>query len=487
MNLGVIIEVAIGLIFIWLILSLSTIQIQEWVASLLKFREKDLEKSIGQMLANPKLTEEFYNHPFIRALFEKPGKKPAYIPPREFAQALFNIVLTAGTENSAIQQILSSLREKKIGELLPGLANRSVRKQMEETLDRLIEKAGKLVATDTNSIVAQFQTLPEYVELAKITEFKDLIENIPATVTQYINTCKEINLTEELADISVATIEKYIVAIGKINPDLERSLKTMVTGVNSYVTAAEKGLAVARTNVEKWFNSSMERLSGRYKRRSQIITFIIGIFLAVVLSVDSIALVQRLWIDPTVRAALLENASAFKLQNENPADAAATSSPEASDASSANTPDEEVASPADTIRDFQAQFEGLKLPLGWVSIQTKGTDVPTITCALYPQSNFWLNLFKVNKDAMVVQGFSPKKGTCYRPSGTTVPLTSTEPTYQEVLRTNWLLAWFMGILISAAATTQGAPFWFDILNKLINLRGAGTRPPTTTQESTPQK
>jgi hypothetical protein len=34
----------------------------------------------------------------------------------------------------------------------------------------------------------------------------------------------------------------------------------------------------------------------------------------------------------------------------------------------------------------------------------------------------------------------------------------------------------IGILITAAAAAQGAPFWFDILKKLINVRSTGPNP-----------
>ncbi|WP_437645389.1 hypothetical protein [Sorangium sp. So ce362] len=33
-----------------------------------------------------------------------------------------------------------------------------------------------------------------------------------------------------------------------------------------------------------------------------------------------------------------------------------------------------------------------------------------------------------------------------------------------------------GILITAAAASLGAPFWFDLLNKLVNLRTVGKSP-----------
>ena len=42
----------------------------------------------------------------------------------------------------------------------------------------------------------------------------------------------------------------------------------------------------------------------------------------------------------------------------------------------------------------------------------------------------------------------------------------------------------LGWLITAAAATLGAPFWFDRLKKVANLRGSGTVPATTPTSST---
>jgi hypothetical protein len=34
----------------------------------------------------------------------------------------------------------------------------------------------------------------------------------------------------------------------------------------------------------------------------------------------------------------------------------------------------------------------------------------------------------------------------------------------------------LGITLSALALTVGAPFWFDIIKKLVDLRGSGNKP-----------
>src|SRR5512134_2464924 len=123
MNLGAIIEVAIGLIFVWIVLSLTTIQIQEWINTRLDKRARDLEDAIHEMLANPNLKAQLYDHPVIRGLVSKkrsePSRIPAwfyrypilrgftkeirrlpsYIPAQQFSLALFDITITAGTES----------------------------------------------------------------------------------------------------------------------------------------------------------------------------------------------------------------------------------------------------------------------------------------------------------------------------------------------------------------------------------------------------
>ena len=46
MDLGVVIDVALGMIFMWIALSLATIQIQEWIMTRLDKRAKDMESSM---------------------------------------------------------------------------------------------------------------------------------------------------------------------------------------------------------------------------------------------------------------------------------------------------------------------------------------------------------------------------------------------------------------------------------------------------------
>jgi hypothetical protein len=47
----------------------------------------------------------------------------------------------------------------------------------------------------------------------------------------------------------------------------------------------------------------------------------------------------------------------------------------------------------------------------------------------------------------------------------------------------FILLKLIGWLITAGATVLGAPFWFDTLKKLVNIRGTGVNPAEKPAES----
>ena len=110
MYLQEILEVVIGLVFMWLVLSIAAMSIQEWMGNVFAWRAKALKKSIRGMLTNTELTKELYKHPLIVSLSptSKSGRKtrlPSYIPSDKFASALFDIVTQAGKDASPFKNL----------------------------------------------------------------------------------------------------------------------------------------------------------------------------------------------------------------------------------------------------------------------------------------------------------------------------------------------------------------------------------------------
>jgi len=117
-----IIDIAVGLIFIYLILALTCTAVNELIAGWVDRRTKNLVQGIRNLLNDAKVTdkapgsnpdtslvESFYSHPLIKAL-EENGTKPSYIPSRTFALTLLDLISPAGSEPKTIEDIRGAVQ-----------------------------------------------------------------------------------------------------------------------------------------------------------------------------------------------------------------------------------------------------------------------------------------------------------------------------------------------------------------------------------------
>jgi hypothetical protein len=104
--------------------------------------------------------------------------------------------------------------------------------------------------------------------------------------------------------------------------------------------------AALENAVRIWYDTVMERISGWYKRRSQFVLFLVGLFYACAMNIDALQLSQRLWNDAALTAQLVQ-----KAEDAKPA-------PPSADAKAALTQARQAK--------VQAQ-EVQKLPIGWPS------------------------------------------------------------------------------------------------------------------------
>src|SRR5512132_2778688 len=87
-------ELAISMVFVYLLLSLLCTAINEWIAGLLALRSKTKEQGIRNLVNDGSGTgfaKALYDHPLIKGLCEQ-GHKPSYIPSRIFALALLDMI-----------------------------------------------------------------------------------------------------------------------------------------------------------------------------------------------------------------------------------------------------------------------------------------------------------------------------------------------------------------------------------------------------------
>lgn len=65
-----------------------------------------------------------------------------------------------------------------------------------------------------------------------------------------------------------------------------------------------------RVSLESWYDAQMERVSGWYKRESKRILLVLATAVVVAMNVDTIAITRTLWTDPTARTTLADAAAA---------------------------------------------------------------------------------------------------------------------------------------------------------------------------------
>lgn len=326
MQLDALLEVAIGLVMAWLVLSLAVMQIQEWISTLFSWRAKFLAGAIGHMLADPVMMQKLYNHPLIQALSQprKDGtySKPSYIPSAQFTAALF---------------------------------------------DLLVQREGE----------------------------------------------------GRRGELTFAQLDAAIAALEGSNSTLAHRLSLLLVNARESALRAEDALTVARTSIQQWYDDTMDRLSGWYKRHAQKWAFIFGLVLAFAFNVDTVELSNRLWREPTLRAIVVEQATAAIGNDLTPVDP----------------------------RALDEVYEALSVPIGWATRPAPDG----VSCGWLPGQPVQPGIYTASGCRIVVN------------------LPSMDDPW------GWLMKFF-GLLISGAAAAQGAPFWFDILKRLINLRGSGNTP-----------
>ena len=81
-------------------------------------------------------------------------------------------------------------------------------------------------------------------------------------------------------------------------------MKTMLTGM---ADRANGNVDALRTAIGAWFDAGMDRVSGSYKRWTQLYCFGFGLLIAAALNIDTLQIARALWQQPQVTHAIAAN------------------------------------------------------------------------------------------------------------------------------------------------------------------------------------
>src|SRR6266566_4417258 len=108
----VLLDVVVGVAFVYLLLALICTTANEWIAALQGLRGKTLEKGVAQLLGP--LAADFYRHPLVATLYQ-PGQRPSYIPAHIFSSAVLDLIAKHPEDAPATQQIRAGIAALQTG------------------------------------------------------------------------------------------------------------------------------------------------------------------------------------------------------------------------------------------------------------------------------------------------------------------------------------------------------------------------------------
>lgn len=344
-------DVAIGAVFLFLLLTFVASAILEIVARGWNWRAKNLHAAVEIMLEGTHLVtaKDVFNNPMVLALSQRAGSiprmdilermgwrerkdrtPPSYIPAATFSAAVLEVILKKAGNSER------NHRDKSLTVRLPELSPEGAIKAVRE-----------VVGTQANS-------------------------------------------TSALLSVLITTL-----------------------------ASQGSSIQAVRFAIEKWFDQTMDRASGWYKRRTQSFLLAFGLLIAFLGNVDTIAVVQWLWGSDSARQAVLVAATNYENQVH----------PGSKPAAGYGTTDPVFQNLADRIQKADQEISKLQYPIGW--------DL---------EPKVWLSKLKAKQ--------WPLKR-------------KTESSYPQ---------YFLGCLITAIAISMGSTFWFDSLQKLLSIRSSGPKP-----------
>ena len=110
------IDIVLGLILFYIVLSLVASAVQEWIASLFGLRSKNLSAGIDRLIGD-QYAQKIYGHPLIKNL-AKENKLPSYIAPETLSTVLLEVIAKDNANKSYVTCTADEVRSA-IGKIDP--------------------------------------------------------------------------------------------------------------------------------------------------------------------------------------------------------------------------------------------------------------------------------------------------------------------------------------------------------------------------------
>jgi hypothetical protein len=271
--------------------------------------------------------------------------------------------------------------------------------------------------------------------------FKDILKNLPSYIPSrtFVTALLDTLAPAKNANVPLTFLVLRNTVKNAPNARIQEALLPLID-------SAKDDLAKARQNIEKWFDDSMDRISGWFKRQARWWLIWVALPVCIVLNADSIMVGKMLWQNDALRAAVVAQAEkkakepsgvpgpqqASKpglTKKPQPQEKQQASGPEQTAGAMSQQPAQTTPATKDIQKEIRQDIDMLQLPVGWV-----------------------LPSQREDKASVLID---PRA----------VP-TDPESIFFKI----------MGLFFTTLAISLGAPFWTDLLNSFVNLRRCGNVP-----------
>lgn len=415
-----VLDVALGLVFLYFFLSLLCSVIIESITALLKKRPRMLREAISHLLGDKAALEKLYEQPLFLGH-----------APKGSVSSFFESLL------SLLPPLASWLDRKKVPSYIAPrsfvLSLLESLKQHPEVIKNILSQKSIVPPDDISKVDVFKAKLQAYAVKGTITsDLDNLVQNPAMSEADKLDKIREwYNKPEVLAEL-IKPFQKEIPSLDQVDKliNLLPDENTIKKAVGPLLEATGNKLDKALDSMEKWYEDAMDRVTGWYKRYSQAFALILAFLVALGLNADTFAVGKTLYNDQVMRSAMVTLAAESVKQ------------PLPKQAAEGKPVDWEKK--LQTINKDYQKISSVNLPLGW--------------------DKWW----EQSKETLKSQGIINKAGAVENKGG---------------LLWFWFITSFPGLLFTAFMVSLGSNFWFELLSKFINMRNAGKKPATTEEKA----
>ncbi|PZV10754.1 MAG: hypothetical protein DCF22_15970 [Leptolyngbya sp.] len=255
--------------------------------------------------------------------------------------------------------------------------------------------------------------------------------------------------------------------LSRVPAPVKQSLAILARRAQTKVQETEKQINQFRNEVSVWFDRSMNRASGVYKRNAKGVAIMIGFIIAILSNADTFHIIGRLSGDDDLRQVITQRAA-------NVTQRAALNNPDQREVT-----EEELRA---IKRNTDAALQEIAFPLQWTPINLTQQfdclppDQPKDGKASLIDLNKWSSFYQACLPSGRVESKDESKDEF------NLQLFGEVVLYRLLILGRILIGWF----VTGIAIAMGAPFWFDLMSKLMNVRNTGTKPASISEKELPK-